>query len=244
MRVAAVIPTYNHADTVLEAVRSVVGQFPVSGLILVDDASEDDTFKVLDGEFDWSPHQTHPGGTLFVAGDGGADVPVLYLRLASRSGPANARNLGMAVLRPYADAYALLDSDDFYLPGKIEKSVQVLQAYPEVGFVYSDYCTVDPAGRLHPQFKRPYSVNALLRECIVNCDSVVRASLFDEVKFPSIRTCEDYGFWLKASRRCMGWHLAEELVCIRVGPRSSTNTVPPEEWRANYRKAFEYAGFA
>src|SRR5689334_2160139 len=97
--VSVVIPTYNRAELVGEAIDSVLGQSrPPLEVIVVDDGSTDDTADVV----------------------GRYGARVVYLRQPN-CGPATARNVGVA--RARGDLIALLDSDDRWLPRKLELQV-------------------------------------------------------------------------------------------------------------------------
>ena len=101
--VSAIIPTYNRADVVFEAVDSVLGQtYSNLEVIVVDDGSADETVARLRRYGD-------------------------RIRLVSQenAGPAVARNRGVAVSR--GEYIAFLDSDDLWLPTKVEQQVVLLE---------------------------------------------------------------------------------------------------------------------
>ncbi len=111
---SVVIPTWNRAQLVGDAIRSVLGQGAVE-VILVDDASADSTVEMVGREF----------------GD-----RIRLLRLEHRLGPGGARNAGARVAR--GEFVAFLDSDDVWLPGKFAAELEVFARFPEAEVVVSD----------------------------------------------------------------------------------------------------------
>ncbi len=107
--VSVVIPTYNRANLIPAAIESVLGQtYKHVELIIVDDGSTDDTQTVLRSY--------------------GDKIRVI---LQQNAGPAIARNRGIAIAK--GDIIAFLDSDDQWLPAKLERQVDSLKvAGPEV----------------------------------------------------------------------------------------------------------------
>ena len=113
---SVVIPTWNRAQLVRDAVRSALGQREGEvEVIVVDDASTDATAALLEDEF----------------GD-----RVGVLRLEHRRGPGGARNAGARLAR--GELVAFLDSDDVWLPGKLEAEQEVFARFPEAEVVVSD----------------------------------------------------------------------------------------------------------
>ncbi|MHC4664341.1 MAG: glycosyltransferase family 2 protein [Planctomycetota bacterium] len=112
--VSVIIPTYNSADLVVEAIDSVLVQtYKDYELIIVDDGSTDDTAKVVEAY--------------------GDRVRYLYQENAHI---AAARNNGFRVS---AGKYiAQLDADDLWLPEKLEKQLALFRNYPDAGMVYCD----------------------------------------------------------------------------------------------------------
>ncbi|HEV2664421.1 MAG TPA: glycosyltransferase family A protein, partial [Blastocatellia bacterium] len=108
------MPTFNRADTIKRAIRSVQAQtFTDWELIVVDDGSTDDTAARIEG----------------------CD-PRLKLIRQENQGTAGARNTG---LRASAGSYiAFLDSDDEWLPHHLELCVSFLNAFPEEQFVTNE----------------------------------------------------------------------------------------------------------
>jgi GT2 family glycosyltransferase len=101
--VSAIIPTYNRAHVICEAVDSALGQtYSQIEVIVVDDGSKDDTLARL----------KQYGDRIRVVSQGNA-------------GPAVARNRGIALSR--GELIAFLDSDDIWLPTKIERQVKLLE---------------------------------------------------------------------------------------------------------------------
>jgi glycosyltransferase involved in cell wall biosynthesis len=113
---SAVIPTWNRAHVVCEAVESALQQrHRAVEVIVVDDASTDNTAELLKDTF-------------------GARVTVL--RLAGRRGPGAARNAG--ALLACGEFVAFLDSDDVWLPGKLDAELRVFAEFPNAFAVISD----------------------------------------------------------------------------------------------------------
>ena len=116
-RVSVIIPAYNAAAFIDEALRSVLDQdYPNLEVIVIDDGSTDETAERLAAYASQALciHQPNSGGYVGAA-----------------------RNAGMA--RATGEYLAFLDADDIMLPGRIRRQVDFLSTHPEVGLVFSDY---------------------------------------------------------------------------------------------------------
>lgn len=103
--VTAIIPAFNREHTIVRSVRSALGQtYENIEVIIVDDGSSDGTVKALE-QF-------------------GNRILVLH---QENSGPSMARNYGAS--KAQGAILAFLDSDDEWLPDKIEKQVRMMEAY-------------------------------------------------------------------------------------------------------------------
>ncbi len=113
---SVVIPTWNRARLVCEAVESALSQrLGQVEVIVVDDGSTDGTADVLTRNF-------------------GSRISLL--RLPSRRGVSAARNAGVRLAT--GELLAFLDSDDLWLPGKLDAEVRVLERFPEAAALVSD----------------------------------------------------------------------------------------------------------
>jgi GT2 family glycosyltransferase len=113
--VSVIIPTYNRGAFIVEAIESVLAQtYPSVEIVVVDDGSTDDTLDRL------APYQSR-----------------LTLVNTNHGGAPHARNAGMLVAK--GKYVAFLDSDDRYLAHKLAVQVQVLERFPDVGMVYSEF---------------------------------------------------------------------------------------------------------
>jgi glycosyltransferase involved in cell wall biosynthesis len=159
--VSVVIPTYNRAAWLSRAIESVITQ-TVSDweIILVDDGSTDQTAEVA-GAF-----RRRLGGAL------------TCIHQPNR-GCCSARNQGIAASR--GAFIAFLDSDDEFLPRKLERQLTLFEKRPELGLVYSDYSYIDLDGNLHVSTfdtKAPLAREAPCEE-IARGLRVCTGSLFD-----------------------------------------------------------------
>ena len=116
MKLSVVIPTWNRAHLVCDAINSALNQRPGDvEVIVVDDASSDNTARLVSDTY----------------GDS-----IRLLRLSERSGAGAARNAGVALAR--GDFVAFLDSDDVWLPGKLDAELRVFERFPDAEAVVSD----------------------------------------------------------------------------------------------------------
>lgn len=182
--VSVVIPCYNHAHFLGEAIESVLRQTyrPVE-VIVVDDGSTDATPEVA------ARYST-----------------VRYVR-QENSGLSAARNTG---IRESKGKYLLfLDADDRLLPTALEAGVQHFRSHPECGFVFgsfrriaSDGSTLERAGA-PPNASDPY--RAMLRRNYISMHATVmyrREALTAVQGFDtSLAACEDYDLYLRMTRR-------------------------------------------
>src|SRR5678815_5471292 len=115
-KVSVVIPTRNRAEFLRAAIQSVLNQtFQGFEIIVVDDASEDKTPEIV---------RTF------------TDTRMTYVRHDTNKGQGVTRNDGIS--RASGEFIALLDDDDEWLPGKLEKQIRVLDSSrSDVGLVYT-----------------------------------------------------------------------------------------------------------
>jgi glycosyltransferase involved in cell wall biosynthesis len=121
-----IIPAYNHARFLAATLDSALAQTwrPIE-VIVVDDASTDDTREVLSA----------------FAGS------VRSVRLGSNcGGPARPRNIAISMSR--GKYVALFDSDDLMHAGKLARQLEFLERYPDIPLVFSDFENWHPDGRV------------------------------------------------------------------------------------------------
>lgn len=121
-KVSVIIPTHNRAKILHLAVKCVLHQtFQDFEIIIVDDASQDNTEEVIRGF---------------------RDNRIKYFRREMSGGDAVARNLG--IVNSEGEYIAFLDDDDEWFPDKLQRQVVILDHSPkEVGGVYTGQVKVD-----------------------------------------------------------------------------------------------------
>lgn len=202
-RVSIVMPCYNAAAFLREALTSVVEQsFTDWELLLVDDGSTDDPASIV-REFQ--------------------DPRIIYIRTEGSGGPSRPRNL--AIGRARGTHVFFLDADDAMRPGKLAAQMALFAAEPDLGLVFTNFRVIDPQGAvtdtdflaryatfkslrleaLSPsgRFERTAFVRALMRANFVGTSSVgVRRDVlavvggFDE----NLVSSEDLDLWLRIAR--------------------------------------------
>lgn len=162
---SVILPTYNRAAQLQEAIQSVLHQtFEEFELLVVDDASTDDTQKVIERI------------------DG---VRVRYLLHSTNRGASAARNTG--IREAQGDFLAFLDSDDRWHPTKLEKQVEKLRRVPsEVGVIYCGTRTLNRNPRetpgIVPEKRGDIYEDQLARDWIAGTPTwLVRRECFKEV---------------------------------------------------------------
>lgn len=116
MKVSAIIPTYNRAYIVLEAVESVLGQtYRDFEIVVVDDGSTDNTAEIVRGI---------------------GDPRIRYIAHEKNKGCSAAYNSGIAAAR--GDLIGFLDSDDRWKPDYLERQVGFFERHPDVDAVFTD----------------------------------------------------------------------------------------------------------
>ncbi len=176
----------------------------------------------------------------------GNKITSIYITDRPR-GPSYVRNRGIEHMWNDTDIFAILDADDENYPTKIEKCVKLIMTNPnEIGVIYADHFTLNTTtglGRI--EYREPFDIHRLYRECIVHSGSVITKLALEQVKEPTgyydelMRTCEDYDLWMRISEKKMIMHIAEPLSLVRVQPKNSTDTVAKQIWNMNYQRVFQ-----
>lgn len=146
MRLAVVIPCYNHAHYIEAAIRSVLDQTrPVDRLIVIDDGSRDDSVRVIRA----------------------MNEPLVELVEQENRNAFNAINRGVEMAAADCDAVAVLNSDDHYHPLRFEKMMPLLEGDAVAAVACSALNLIDdddrPLAADHPRarwFEAAWSVGA------------------------------------------------------------------------------------
>jgi glycosyltransferase involved in cell wall biosynthesis len=198
--VSVVIPTYNRAFFVGEAVDSVLGQtFDKWELLVVDDGSTDETESRL------REHRES----------------LRYIKTPHR-GVGAARNVGIREAR--GDWVAFLDSDDLWFPNKLERQIEALHGAPGAPLCYTDEIWVRNGVRVNPRLRHQKHWGWIFEKCLPLCIISPSSALifkglllelggFDE----NLPACEDYDLWLRITLRHPVIFLDEKLIIKRGG---------------------------
>jgi len=226
--ISVIIPTYNRADLIPEALDSVFAQtYHDFEIIVVDDGSTDNTAEIL--------RPLAEQGRL------------KYIR-QNNQGASAARNRGIAEAR--GNFIAFLDSDDLFEPLKLDLQMKYYQAHPEMGLVHSGFTKFDShgnelgyrdtswfSGMIYPQILLYWTTLMAMDTVIVPKKVFDSVGLFDA----NLVHGEDLDMWRRIARKYPFGFINRSLARIRVHEGNiSGNKLNAADGLAKYlEKAFE-----
>ncbi|MGL1862835.1 MAG: glycosyltransferase family 2 protein [Pseudodesulfovibrio sp.] len=220
--VSVVIPTYNRAELLMDTISSVLEQTHQHlEVLVIDDGSTDDTKEQVAAL---------------------ANPRIRYIKTENTGLPASARNTGIAMAK--GEFIAFLDSDDLWLPEKLEKQIARLH---KTGM---DWCNCDYHIFSHDTGKNTHlrsdttqpaegmvAEEMFLTNRVGSPTPIVRKQIFDEVGMfdtdTSLRFVEDWDMWLRIAATHPLCYVNEALARYRVHASNSTN------WETVYNTAIK-----
>ena len=207
-RISLIIPTHNRAAMLSRAVESAKGAGTDLEIIVVDDASNDETQSIFRDRKD-----------------------IIYLRMERNVGQAHARNAGIA--RSTGEYLVFLDDDDLRLPGSLDTQAKILDNDKNLGFVYGQVLIADPQTCLPTGVIKPSDCPTgdifwdLLRDNFIYIASVmVRKQHMDAIGgFSSdVLGTEDWDAWLRLAAICKVGAVQEPVAIYRSFSRQTGQT--------------------
>ena len=213
-QVSVIIPTYNRADLLRQAIESVLAQtYRDFEIIVADDGSTDQTADV-------------------VAQFGGA---VTCISLPHRGLPAATRNGGLRAA--CGELIAFLDSDDLFFPHKLALQVAALETHSEVGMVYSNgrFFRDDPdqpTGHVQDGLPTPSGrifADLLRGNMLAPPVVLIRRACLDRVgpfdEQPDFHVGEDFDLWLRIAAEFPVLYVPGDVAAIRRHSQSISHDV-------------------
>lgn len=203
--VSIIMPSYNTASFIEETIQSVLNQTYTNWeLIIVDDCSTDNTNEVVDTIKDCRIH---------------------YLKNEKNSGAAISRNKALREAKGQWIAY--LDSDDLWMPEKLEKQIKFMEENVYV-FSYTNYEEIDVDGyKTGVKVTGPKKITktGMFNYCWPGCLTVMYdANKIGLIQIEDIKKNNDYAMWLKVCRKADCYLLDEILGQYRKGRVGSVST--------------------
>ena len=199
------MPSYNTGDYIASSVKSVQNQtYNNWELLIVDDCSTDNTENII-LSFD--------------------DKRIRYFTNPVNSGAAISRN--RAIREAKGRYIAFLDSDDLWLPTKLEKQIEFMEQN-HYYFSYTNYEEIDEQGRttgVTVTGPRRITKQGMYNYCWPGCLTVMYdASYVGKIQIEDIRKNNDYAMWLRIIQKTNCYLLDEVLAQYRRGRSGSIST--------------------
>lgn len=212
--VSIITPSFNSANYISNTIDSIISQtFTEWELFIIDDCSTDNSIEVIS---EWCKK----------------DSRINLIQLHENSGAAVARNKGIEAAK--GRFIAFLDSDDKWLPNKLEKQLQFMQKN-NYEFTYTAYNKVTPDGTILGEMGVPKKLkySDLLKKCEIGClTAMYDTSRLGKVYMPLIRKRQDLGLWLKILKNTKYAYGLNEIL--------SSYTLRKDSISSNKRQAASY----
>lgn len=198
--VSVITPSYNAEKFISATIESVRTQTYTNWeMIIVDDCSKDTTREILKEYAELDPR-------------------IKPIFLEENSGAAVARNTALKAAQ--GEYVAFLDSDDLWVPGKLEKQLAFMQKN-DYAFSFTAYNLIDESGKpLDKVISVPKQIDykGLLKNTIIGCLTVmIDTRKVEPLQMPLIRTRQDYALWLKVLRQGhVAYGMQEPLANYRI----------------------------
>ena len=195
MKVSVIIPTYNRIQFIGTAIKSIINQtYKPLEIILIDDGSNDGTSDMVKKQF-----------------------PFVELFYQPNSGVSCARNKGIKMAR--GDWIAFLDSDDEWLPQKLNKQTHSIRNNPNILFFHSNEIWIKDGLRINQGKKHAKYGGWIFEKCLDICrispsSVVMHKSIFQNIGLfdEDLQICEDYDMWLRVTARYKVFYSNEFLI--------------------------------
>jgi len=209
--ISVIIPTYNRADLIKDAISTVLAQtYQNFEIVVVDDGSQDNTAEII-RDF--------------------GDERIKYI-YQENSGVSSARNNG--IKNASGEYVAFLDSDDLWHPQKLEKQLSVLENNPDAGLVTtsSQYTTKKIKKHCAKSniLLNPYKVFCGTPTLLIRKNVLETAGLFDEY----MALCEDWDLFFRISLVSKIRNVPEVLTYVRSHKGNLSKTSPVDKFKESY----------
>ena len=209
MKISVIIPTFNRKHTLQRAIDSVLAQkFKPFEIIIVDDGSKDGTKEWL--------LLNYPS--------------VKYIHQPN-NGVSSARNKGIQISQ--GSWIALLDSDDEWMPEKLEYQSRFLEMNRDSSFCHTNEIWIRNGVRVNQMKKHKKYGGDIFKHCLDICrispsSSIIKKDVFEEVGAfdESLTVCEDYDLWLRVTSKFNILFLDEPLIKKYGGHLDQLSRVP------------------
>jgi len=180
LTISVIITTFNRKDLVKRAINSVLEQtIPADEIIIIDDGSDDGTEEYIKEYF--------------------PDIKYFWQK---NTGISAARNKGIDI--SINDWIAFLDSDDEWLPKKLEKQKEAILENPSYQLCHTNEIWIRKGRRVNPKNKHQKFGGLIFEKCLPLCvispsSVIIHREVFQTYgKFDeSLPVCEDYDMWLR-----------------------------------------------
>ena len=204
--VSIIMPSYNTASFIAESIQSVLAQsYTDWELIIVDDCSPDNTDDVV------KPYLS--------------DERIKYLKNEKNRGAAVSRN--RALREAEGKWIAFLDSDDLWMPEKLQKQVGFMEKNG-YHFSYTNYAEIDTEDKrngISVTGPKRITKRGMYNYCWPGCLTVMYdAETIGLIQIADIKKNNDYAMWLKVCQKADCYLLDEELALYRRGRAGSVST--------------------
>lgn len=198
-KISVIIPTYNREVTLERAIKSVLAQTHRNfELIVIDDGSTDNTSLIIDKY----------------------NRKIRYFSKL-HAGVSSARNLGLE--KSEGTWVSFLDSDDYWLPGKLERQMEYLTNHPGMMIVQTEEQWIRNGVPVNPMKKHKKHSGWIFRYCLPLCivspsAVLIHQKVFNDVGVfdESFPVCEDYDLWLRIAIKYRIGLIPEKLI-VKTG---------------------------
>lgn len=200
-KISIIIPTFNRRDYITTALDSVLKQTHKDyEIIIIDDGSNDDTKDVL------KPYQNN----------------IRYFYQGNKGIPTT-RNRG--IREAGGDYIAFLDSDDYWLPKKLERQMECFSKNPDYGMVATRCSSIRPDGSLREKNRPGKSgwvlIDLFKANFIRTSSAMIKKECLDTVGVfdESLPECEEYDLWLRIAKKYPVGFINDPLAVYTDNPK-------------------------
>ena len=217
-KISIITPSFNQGQFIEQTIQSVLSQnYPNLEYIVMDGGSTDNTVQILKkytGELEWTSKKD--------------------------KGQSDAINKGLRMAT--SDIVAWLNSDDYYLPGALQKIGNYFMENKSAKWLTGDYEIVDKKGKKIQSFVRkyknilrslPFKGTLYVANYINQPSTFCKRSVFDQIGYlqESYHLCLDYDLWLRINKRYPLHTISSPLSAFRIHSAS--------KGKNNYRMQFQ-----